>query len=128
MLLYLVVFLIGYCSALLVMYVLSIGSAVFLLQDVMKSSAFLFAQIEQTYREAQEYRAKIIEQTNLSKRDKINRKTLDRNIVRDMKKDAIKSYLEQWPDSFSNILKFKDWDSMLKYVERQTKTTRRQND
>lgn len=128
MLLYLVVFLIGYCSALLVMYVLSIGSAVFLLQDVMKSSAFLFAQVEQTYREAQEYRSKIIEQTSLSKRDKINRKTLDRNIVRDLKKAAIKSYLEQWPDSFSNILKFKDWDSMLKYVERQTKTTRRRND
>ena len=128
MLLYLVVFLIGYCSSLLVMYILSIGNAVFLLQDVMRSSAFIFAQTEQAYREAQEYRSKAIEQTNLSKREKINRKTLDRNIVREMKKAAIKSYLEQWPDSFSKILKFKDWDSMLKYVERQAKTIRRQND
>jgi len=128
MLLYVVVFLIGYCSALLVMYTLSIGRDVFLLQDVMKWSAFLLAQVEQTYREAQEYRSKAIDKTGLSPRQKINRKTIDRNIVSEMKKEAIKSYLKQWPDSFSHLLEFKDWDSMLKYVDRQAKIIRRRND
>jgi hypothetical protein len=125
MLLYLVFFLMGYCTALLVMYILSFGRAVMLLKSTMQSSAFLFAHVEQVYNEASEYRSKCIDQSGLSMREKLNRKTLDRNIVREMKKAAIKGYLEHWPDSFSGILEFKDWDSMTRYVEGQLKIIRR---
>lgn len=128
MLLYLVFFLIGYCSALLVMYVMSIGRAVIILKEVMRSSAFLFAHIHQCYEEAQAYKTQAIDNTGLSAREKINRKTMNRNIMREMKKAAIKGYLGQWPESFSNILEFKDWDSMIKYVERQADLTRRHYD
>jgi len=125
MLLYLVFFLMGYCTALLVMYVLSIGRAVTLLKSTMQSSAFMFAHVEQVYNEAAEYRSKAIDQSGLSMREKLNRKTLDRNIVREMKKAAIKGYLEHWPGSFANILEYKDWDSMTSYVEGQVKIIRR---
>ncbi len=125
MLLNLVCFLIGYCTALLVMYVMSLGEAVHILRTVMRNSAFILAHVDQVYKEAQLYRSKAIDESSLSMREKINRKTLDRNIMREMKKAAIKGYLDQWPESFQNLLEFKDWESMIKYVEGQSRKIRR---
>ena len=125
MLLNLVCFLIGYCTALLVMYVMSLGEAVHVLRTVMRNSAFILAHVDQVYKEAQLYRSKAIDESSLSMREKINRKTLDRNIMREMKKAAIKGYLDQWPESFQNLLEFKDWESMIKYVEGQSIKIRR---
>ena len=82
MLLNLVCFLIGYCTALLVMYVMSLGEAVHILRTVMRNSAFILAHVDQVYKEAQLYRSKAIDESSLSMREKINRKTLDRNIMR----------------------------------------------
>ena len=82
-------------------------------------AATVFSYVEECLLEATIYKEIAMDESSLSEREKDSRRILNRNTINTIQQSSVKSFINLWPDNYSNLLEFRNWEQMKTYLENQ---------
>ena len=114
-------FTLGFIISRSLTYLLSLGRGVIIIKQLQYIVAGVFTYIEECMIEASIYKELAMDETNLSEREKQSRRVLNNNTINIIKDNSMKGFLNLWPDSYQNLLEYRNWDEMKTYLEKEVK-------
>jgi len=120
-LLYICIFAIGWFSHTLFLHIFSLGSSVILLKRVLLET-FLFATaiIENVY-DAQALKRLELERSGHNEKQLELQKRVDNKEVNGYKRRIVKTIKSNFPQAFSNMVEFDDWEGLVNNLKQQIK-------
>tara|TARA_R100001509_G_scaffold55822_1_gene30813 strand:- start:2035 stop:2418 length:384 start_codon:yes stop_codon:yes gene_type:complete len=112
-------FVLGYIVAVCLTYLLGLGRSVIMLKQIQYIAATVFSYIDECLLEATIYKEIAMDESSLSEREKDSRRILNRNTINTIQQSSVKSFINLWPDNYSNLLEFRNWEQMKTYLENQ---------
>lgn len=120
-LLYICIYLCGWVCHSLFSYVMSLGYSVMLLQNLLRDVVYMIVRIVEVAHLVHEMRMIELARLNLSDIEKENHVKLHEIQMNNMKRDIVDSITRNFPKSFSNLVEFHDWDTMMKWIDKELK-------
>ena len=120
-LLYITIFAIGWFSHTLFIYVFNLGSSVLLLKRVLAETLLFIANLVQDIYELQELKRYELEKAGKSEKQVELQKRIDEKEINIFKRKIVKTIKTNFPSSFSHLINFDDWDTLLKSIEQHVK-------
>ena len=120
-LLYICIFAIGWFSHTLFIYVFNLGSSVLLLKRVLAETLLFIANLVQDIYELQELKRYELEKAGKSEKQMELQKRIDEKEINIFKRKIVKTIKTNFPSSFSHLINFDDWDTLLKSIEQHVK-------
>jgi hypothetical protein len=120
-LLYICIFAIGWFSHTLFIYIFNLGSSVILLKRVLAETLLFIANLVQDIYELQELKRYELEKTGKSEKQLELQKRIDEKEINIFKRKVVKTIKTNFPSSFSHLINFDDWDTLLKSIEQHVK-------
>ena len=120
-LLYITIFAIGWFSHTLFIYVFNLGSSVLLLKRVLAETLLFIANLVQDIYELQELKRYELEKAGKSEKQVELQKRIDEKEINIFKRKIINTIKTNFPSSFSHLINFDDWDTLLKSIEQHVK-------
>ena len=120
-LLYICIFAIGWFSHTLFIYIFNLGSSVILLKRVLAETLLFIANLVQDIYELQELKRYELEKTGKSEKQIELQKRIDEKEINIFKRKVVKTIKTNFPSSFSHLINFDDWDTLLKSIEQHVK-------
>ena len=120
-LLYITIFAIGWISHTLFIYVFNLGSSVLLLKRVLAETLLFIANLVQDIYELQELKRYELEKAGKSEKQVELQKRIDEKEINIFKRKIINTIKTNFPSSFSHLINFDDWDTLLKSIEQHVK-------
>ena len=120
-LLYICFFFSGWVCHSLFSYILSLGYSVILLRSVLRDLVFMMSKIVEVAYLVHEMKMIYLDSMELSEREKQNNIKLHDIQMNNLKKDIVGSILRHFPKSFSHLVEFKDWDTMMQWIDKELK-------
>jgi hypothetical protein len=100
---------------------MSLGYSVMLLKNVLRDIVYMLTKIVDTAYLVHEMKILQLYKMNLSDREMENHRKLHEIQLNNIKKDIVISITKHFPKSFNNIIEFNDWDSMMKWIDKELK-------
>ena len=120
-LLYTCIFFCGWVCHSLFSYILSLGYSVMLLRSLLRDVVYMIVRIVEVAYLIHEMRMIELARLNLSDVEKENHVKLHEIQMNNMKRDIVGSITRNFPKSFSNLVEFYDWDSMMTWIDKELK-------
>jgi len=120
-LLYICFFFCGWVCHSLVSYIMSLGYSVMLLRSVLRDIVFLSTKVVGVVSIVHEMKLIHLESMNFSEREIQNNKKLHEIQLRNIKEDITNSIIRNFPKSFDHLVQFKDWKSMMEWMNKELK-------
>ena len=120
-LLYICVYFCGWVCHSLFSYVMSLGYSVMLLRNLLRDVVYMIVRIVEVAYLVHEMRMIELARLNLSEIEKENHVKLHEIQMNNMKRDIVDSITRNFPKSFSNLVEFHDWDTMMKWIDKELK-------
>ncbi len=120
-LLYICIFAIGWFSHTLFIYMFNLGSSVLLLKRVLAETLLFIANLVQDIYELQELKRYELEKAGKSEKQIELQKRIDDKEINIFKRKIVKTIKTNFPSSFSHLINFDDWDTLLKSIEQHVK-------
>ncbi len=120
-LLYICIFFCGWVCHSLFSYVMSLGYSVMLLRNLLRDIVFMMSKMVEVAYLVHEMKMIYIDNMNLSEREVNNNKKLHDIQMDNMKKNIVSSITKHFPKGFSNLVEFHDWDTMMKWIDKELK-------
>ena len=120
-LLYICIFAIGWFSHTLFIYMFNLGSSVLLLKRVLAETLLFIANLVQDIYELQELKRYELEKAGKSEKQMELQKRIDEKEINIFKRKIVKTIKTNFPSSFSHLINFDDWDTLLKSIEQHVK-------
>ncbi len=120
-LLYICLFFCGWVCHSLLSYIMSLGYSVVLLRSVLRDIVFMMSKIVEVAYLVHEMKMIYLDKMNLPERERDNNTKLHDIQMNNLKKDIVDSIIRHFPRSFNNLLEFHDWDTMIKWINKELK-------
>lgn len=120
-LLYICIYFCGWVCHSLFSYVMSLGYSVMLLRNLLRDVVYMIVRIVEVAYLVHEMRMIELARLNLSEIEKENHVKLHEIQMNNMKRDIVDSITRNFPKSFSNLVEFHDWDTMMKWIDKELK-------
>ena len=120
-LLYICIYFCGWVCHSLFSYVMSLGYSVMLLRNLLRDIVYMIVRIVEVAYLVHEMRMIELARLNLSDIEKENHVKLHEIQMNNMKRDIVDSITRNFPKSFSNLVEFHDWDTMMKWIDKELK-------
>jgi len=120
-LLYICIYFCGWVCHSLFSYVMSLGYSVMLLRNLLRDIVYMIVRIVEVAYLVHEMRMIELARLNLSEIEKENHVKLHEIQMNNMKRDIVDSITRNFPKSFSNLVEFHDWDTMMKWIDKELK-------
>jgi len=120
-LLYICIYFCGWVCHSLFSYVMSLGYSVMLLRNLLRDVVYMIVRIVEVAYLVHEMRMIELARLNLSDIEKENHVKLHEIQMNNMKRDIVDSITRNFPKSFSNLVEFHDWDTMMKWIDKELK-------
>lgn len=120
-LLYICIFFCGWVCHSTFSYIMSLGYSVMLLRNLLRDIVYMMAKIVETAYLVHEMKILHLYKINLSDREIENHIKLHEIQMGNMKRDIVVSITRNFPNAFSNLIEFNDWDSMMKWIDKELK-------
>ncbi len=120
-LLYICIFAIGWFSHTLFIYMFSLGSSVLLLKRVLAETLLFIANVVQDIYELQAIKRYELEKSGKSEKQMEIQKRIDEKEINLFKRKVVRTIKTNFPSSFSHLIKFDDWETLLKNIEQHVK-------
>ena len=120
-LLYICIYFCGWVCHSLFSYVMSLGYSVMLLRNLLRDVVYMIVRIVEVAYLVHEMRMIELARLNLSQVEKENHVKLHEIQMNNMKRDIVNSITRNFPKSFSNLVEFHDWDTMVKWIDKELK-------
>ena len=120
-LLYICIYFCGWVCHSLFSYVMSLGYSVMLLRNLLRDVVYMIVRIVEVAYLVHEMRMIELARLNLSEIEKENHVKLHEIQMNNMKRDIVNSITRNFPKSFSNLVEFHDWDTMMKWIDKELK-------
>lgn len=122
--LYVSIFAIGWVSHALFSHIYSLGSSVILLKAVLAETLMFVASLVQDVYEIQELKRYELRNSGKTEDQLEFQKKIDEKEINIYKKKIVRTIRSNFPQSFSNLITFNNWETLLKSIEQQTKERR----
>ena len=119
--LYICFFFCGWVCHSLLSYVMSLGYSVMLLRNLLRDVVFMMSKIVEVAYLVHEMKMIYLDNMNLSEREVNNNKKLHDIQMDNLKKNIVSSITRHFPKNFSNLVEFHDWDTMMKWIDKELK-------
>jgi len=120
-LLYICIYLCGWVCHSLFSYVMSLGYSVMLLRNLLRDVVYMIVRIVEVAYLVHEMRMIELARLNLSDIEKENHVKLHEIQMNNMKRDIVDSITRNFPKSFSNLVEFYDWETMMEWIDKELK-------
>ena len=120
-LLYICIFLCGWVCHSVFSYTMSLGYSVMLLRNLLRDIVYMIARIVEVAYLVHEMKLLQLGGMNLSQREIENHVKLHEIQMKNTKRDIVNSIIRHFPNSFNNLIEFHDWDSMMKWIDKELK-------
>lgn len=120
-LLYICIYFCGWVCHSLLSYIMSLGYSVMLLRNLLRDVVYMIVRIVEVAYLVHEMRMIELARLNLSEIEKENHVKLHEIQMNNMKRDIVDSITRNFPKSFSNLVEFHDWDTMMKWIDKELK-------
>ena len=120
-LLYICIYFCGWVCHSLFSYVMSLGYSVMLLRNLLRDVEYMIVRLVEVAYLVHEMRMIELARLNLSEIEKENHVKLHEIQMNNMKRDIVDSITRNFPKSFSNLVEFHDWDTMMKWIDKELK-------
>ena len=100
---------------------MSLGYSVMLLRSVLRDIVFLSTKVVGVVSIVHEMKLIHLESMNFSEREIQNNKKLHEIQLRNIKEDITNSIIRNFPKSFDHLVQFKDWKSMMEWMNKELK-------
>ena len=120
-LLYICIFFCGWVCHSLFSYTMSLGYSVMLLRKVLRDIVYMIAKIVETAYLVHEMKILQLYKMDLSDREIENHIKLHEIQMGNIKRDIVVSITRNFPNAFSNLIEFNDWDTMMKWIDKELK-------
>jgi len=120
-LLYICIFFCGWVCHSIFSYIMSLGYSVMLLRNLLRDVVYMIVRIVEVAYLVHEMRMIELARLNLSQVEKENHVKLHEIQMNNMKRDIVSSITRNFPKSFSNLVEFHDWDTMMKWIDKELK-------
>ena len=120
-LLYICIFFCGWVCHSTFSYIMSLGYSVMLLRHLLRDIVYMISRIVEVAYLVHEMKMLQLDDMKLSQREKDNHIKLHEIQMNNMKRDIVSSITRHFPNSFSNLIEFHDWDSMMKWIDKELK-------
>ena len=92
-----------------------------LLRNLLRDVVYMIVRIVEVAYLVHEMRMIELARLNLSQVEKENHVKLHEIQMNNMKRDIVSSITRNFPKSFSNLVEFHDWDTMMKWIDKELK-------
>tara|TARA_R100000426_G_scaffold56375_1_gene40214 strand:- start:205 stop:519 length:315 start_codon:yes stop_codon:yes gene_type:complete len=99
----------------------NLGSSVLLLKRVLAETLLFIANLVQDIYELQELKRYELEKAGKSEKQIELQKRIDDKEINIFKRKIVKTIKTNFPSSFSHLINFDDWDTLLKSIEQHVK-------
>ena len=120
-LLYICIFFCGWVCHSIFSYIMSLGYSVMLLRNLLRDVVYMIVRVVEVAYLVHEMRMIELARLNLSQVEKENHVKLHEIQMNNMKRDIVSSITRNFPKSFSNLVEFHDWDTMMKWIDKELK-------
>ena len=120
-LLYITIFAIGWFSHTLFIYLFSLGSSVLLLKRVLAETLLFIANVVQDIYDLQALKRYELEESGRSDKQMELQKRIDEKEIDTFKRKVVRTIKVNFPSSFSHLIDFDDWDTLMKSIEQHVK-------
>jgi len=120
-LLYICIFFCGWVCHSIFSYIMSLGYSVMLLRNLLRDVVYMIVRIVEVAYLVHEMRMIELARLNLSQVEKENHVKLHEIQMNNMKRDIVNSITRNFPKSFSNLVEFHDWDTMVRWIDKELK-------
>ena len=120
-LLYICIFFCGWVCHSLFSYIMSLGYSVILLRSVLRDIVFLATKVVDVVCIIHEMKLIHLEGMNLTEREIQNNKKLHEIQLKNIRQDIANSIIRNFPKSFDHLIQFKDWESMVSWMNKELK-------
>ncbi len=120
-LLYICIFFCGWVCHSLFSYIASLGYSVVLLRSVLRDIVFLATKVVDVVCIVHEMKLIHLESMSLTERELQNNKKLHNIQLKNIRQDIVNSIIRNFPKSFIHLIQFKDWESMLSWMNKELK-------
>ena len=120
-LLYICIFFCGWVCHSTFSYIMSLGYSVMLLRHLLRDIVYMISRIVEVAYLVHEMKMLQLDDMKLSQREKDNHIKLHEIQMNNMKRDIVSSITRHFPNAFSNLIEFHDWDSMMKWIDKELK-------
>ena len=120
-LLYICFFFCGWVCHSLFSYILSLGYSVILLRSILRDIVFMMSKIVEVAYLVHEMKMIYLDNMKMSEREKQNNIKLHDIQMNNLKKDIVESIIRHFPKSFMHLIQFKDWDTMIQWIDKELK-------
>ena len=120
-LLYICIFFCGWVCHSLFSYIMSLGYSVILLRSVLRDIVFLATKVVDVVCIIHEMKLIHLEGMNLTEREIQNNKKLHEIQLKNIRQDIANSIIRNFPKSFDHLIQFKDWESMISWMNKELK-------
>lgn len=115
------VFVMGWICSTLFSYIFSLGSSVILLRKVLAETILFVVNVTNEVRDLQELKRYELEKAGKTEKQLELQQRIDNKELRLFKVKIIRTIKSNFPTSFSHMVDFDDWDSLIKNIEKQLK-------
>jgi hypothetical protein len=122
--LYVSIFAIGWFSHALFSHIHSLGSSVILLKAVLAETLMFVAFLVQDVYEIQELKRYELRNSGKTEAQMEFQKKIDEKEINIYKNKIVRTIKSNFPQSFSNLITFNNWETLLQSIEQQTKERR----
>ena len=120
-LLYICIFFCGWVCHSLFSNIMSLGYSVILLRSVLRDIVFLATKVVDVVCIIHEMKLIHLESMNLTEREIQNNKKLHEIQLKNIRQDIANSIIRNFPKSFDHLIQFKDWESMISWMNKELK-------
>ena len=120
-LLYICIFAIGWFSHTLFIYMFSLGSSVMLLKRVLAETLLFLANVVQDIYALQELKRYELEKSGKTEKQIELQQKIDEKEINIFKRKIVRTITSNFPNSFSHLIEFNDWETLMKSIEKHIK-------
>ena len=120
-LLYITIFAIGWFSHTLFIYMFSLGSSVLLLKRVLAETLLFVVNVVQDIYELQALKRYELERSGKSTQQMALQQKIDENEINTFKRRVVRTIKTNFPSSFSHLIDFDDWGTLMNSIEQHVK-------
>mgnify|MGYP003624988053 FL=1 len=120
-LLYICIFFCGWVCHSFFSYIMSLGYSVMLLRNLLRDIVYMMARVVEVAYLIHEIKMIELSRASLSDKERENHVKLHEIQMGNLKRDIVGSITRNFPKSFNNLIEFHDWDSMIKWIDKELK-------
>ena len=120
-LLYICIFFCGWICHSFFSYIMSLGYSVILLRNLLRDIVYMMARVVEVAYLIHEIKMIELARASLSDKERENHVKLHEIQMGNLKRDIVASITRNFPKSFNNLIEFYDWDSMMKWIDKELK-------